>query len=219
MAKTKVWFDPNALLLAFLVLIVFLVPVLHLSYHEFLYDFLFSCIFILSALSIRNVGQKKLLTIALLYIILTWISSEVDIAEVSLGVRIVVAGVFLYTIVRLIKQTAEAKDVNVRVIADSISGYLLVGLVFTLLAHSLARLIPGAFHFPSGDDLTRQVQLSEMFYYVFVTYSSTGYGDITPVSPVARSFATLISVSGQMYVAVIIALLVGKFSSKSTMRE
>jgi len=216
MNNPKVWFDPNALLLAFLVLTVFIVPVFHIGYHDFLYDLLFSCIFILSALSIRNVGQKKLLAIALLYIILTWIAYEVNIAEVSLGVRIVVAGAFLFTIVRLIKQTAEAKDVNVGVIADSISGFLLVGLVFSMLAHSITRLIPGAYHFPTGDDLTRQTQLSEMFYYVFVTYSSTGYGDITPVSPAARAFATLISVSGQMYIAIIIALLVGKFSSKST---
>jgi hypothetical protein len=151
-----------------------------------------------------------------LYIVLTWVANKADIPELSLVVRLVVAAAFLYIIVRLIKQTAAARDVNVRVIADSISGYLLVGMAYAMLAHSIVRLFPGAYHFPAGDDLTRQTQLSEMFYYVFVTYSSTGYGDITPVLPAARSFSTLISVSGQMYVAIIIALLVGKFSSTGT---
>ena len=216
MINKKTWFNPNAFLLAFLVLTVFIVPVVQVSYHEFFYDILFSCIFVLSALSIRNVGQKNLLAIALLYIILTWLASRLDIAVLTMCVRIVVAGAFLYIIIRLIKQTAAAKDVNIGVIADSISGYLLVGMAYTMIAHSIARLMPGAYHFPAGDDLTRQTQLSEMFYYVFVTYSSTGYGDITPVLPAARSFSTLISVSGQMYVAIIIALLVGKFSSTST---
>jgi hypothetical protein len=143
------------------------------------------------------------------------LDTQVDNAQFSMAVRVVIAAAFLYVIIRLIKQTAAAKNVHTGVIADSISGYLLVGMAYTLIAHSIARLVPGAYHFPSGDDLTRQTQLSEMFYYVFVTYSSTGYGDILPVLPAARSFSTLISVSGQMYVAIIIALLVGKFSSKS----
>jgi len=40
--------------------------------------------------------------------------------------------------------------------------------------------------------------------------STLGYGDISPLIPLAKSLSILISVSGQMYIAIIIALLVGK---------
>src|SRR6185295_2927337 len=109
-----------------------------------------------------------------------------------------------------------AQNVNLRVIAYSISGYLLVGIIYSLVVYSIVRVQPGAFHFPDGESGIVPDVASKMFYYTFVTYTSTGYGDITPVSPGVRSLATLISASGQLYIAIIIALLVGKFSSTST---
>jgi voltage-gated potassium channel len=81
------------------------------------------------------------------------------------------------------------------------------------VVYSLVRFLPGAYHFPEGGAGDEQTVMSKMFYYTFVTYTSTGYGDITPILPSARSLATLISTTGQLYVAVIIAMLVGKFSS------
>ena len=73
------------------------------------------------------------------------------------------------------------------------------------------RFRPDAFYFPGGNEIDELV-MSKMFYYTFVTYTSTGYGDITPTIPSTRSLATLISTTGQLYVAIIIAMLVGKFS-------
>jgi voltage-gated potassium channel len=81
-----------------------------------------------------------------------------------------------------------------------------------LIKASCSSSIFVAYHFPEGNGNVPDL-MSKMFYYTFVTYTSTGYGDVTPVIPGARSFATLISASGQLYVAIIIALLVGKFSS------
>ncbi|MEE9226447.1 MAG: potassium channel family protein, partial [Acidobacteriota bacterium] len=46
-------------------------------------------------------------------------------------------------------------------------------------------------------------------YYSFVTLSTLGYGDITPVTPPARAFSFLEAVTGQLYLAVLIAGLVG----------
>jgi hypothetical protein len=45
--------------------------------------------------------------------------------------------------------------------------------------------------------------------------TTVGYGDITPVSSAAKSLSNFISVSGQLYIAIIIAMLVGKFASKT----
>ena len=50
-------------------------------------------------------------------------------------------------------------------------------------------------------------------YYTFMTFTTTGYGDIAPTHPISKSLAVLISVVGQLYVAVVIAMLVGKYAS------
>jgi hypothetical protein len=55
-----------------------------------------------------------------------------------------------------------------------------------------------------------------VLYYTFVTYTTTGYGDILPASQFAKTFTILIGISGQLYVAIIIALLVGKFSAPNS---
>ena len=56
----------------------------------------------------------------------------------------------------------------------------------------------------------------EGIYYSFVTMTTLGYGDITPVGPQARSLSILLSITGPMYIAILIAKLVGKYSSQKS---
>ena len=51
---------------------------------------------------------------------------------------------------------------------------------------------------------------SQMVYFSFVTMSTLGYGDITPRSPVAQTFAWMQSVAGQFYIAVLVAWMVSE---------
>ena len=192
---------------------IFFIPMLSVSYHSVAYNFLFSCIFLLSAMSLQHIRKKILIGFALLLIIIIWVAFKINLPGLFLMSRIGQGLFFIYIIIRLIKQTATAKNVNVSLIADSINGYLLVGVIYSIVVYSIVRIQPGAYHFPEGNNGNEPDLMSKMFYYTFVTYTSTGYGDITPMVPAARSFATLISASGQLYLAVIIALLVGKFSS------
>jgi hypothetical protein len=55
----------------------------------------------------------------------------------------------------------------------------------------------------------QQVDPSHFIYYSFVTMSTLGYGDITPISNPARSLSLLEAVVGQLYIAILIAKLVG----------
>jgi voltage-gated potassium channel Kch len=79
---------------------------------------------------------------------------------------------------------------------------------------------PGSYNFPAidiayGEDVSH---VSKFIYYTFVTFTTLGYGDIVPQTPVARSLAILISITGQIYIAIIIALLVGKFAGGQNSR-
>jgi hypothetical protein len=112
---------------------------------------------------------------------------------------------FAYGIWGLIRTIVLEKNVNLEVILSAISGYLLLGLFFSVMVGGCVEYDPTAFNFqgipPSQGDIR---------YFSFVTLSTLGYGDITPQTPAARSLAIFIAVGGQMYMAVVIALLVGK---------
>lgn len=88
--------------------------------------------------------------------------------------------------------------------------YLLLGLIFALLYALIAHFWPeGAFN-----GITFQanaVQFDNFLYYSFVTLTTAGYGDITPVNPLLRTLAYLEMIMGQFYMAVLVAGLVGLF--------
>jgi hypothetical protein len=81
--------------------------------------------------------------------------------------------------------------------------YLLVGIIWSRFYEITGLLIPGAFHM--GDS---SATLTSYTYFSFVTLATIGYGDIYPVHPVARNLAVLEAITGQMYIAVLIARLV-----------
>ena len=55
------------------------------------------------------------------------------------------------------------------------------------------------------------------FYFSFITLSTVGYGDITPVSRIARWLAAMEAMTGLLYVAVLIARLVSLYSVRNLM--
>jgi len=82
-----------------------------------------------------------------------------------------------------------------------ITADLIIGAIFTLLeiAH------PGSFRIPDS----AVSELSHFFYYSFVTLTTLGYGDITPVTSAARSFSIVEAIIGQLYIAILVSRLVG----------
>jgi voltage-gated potassium channel len=55
--------------------------------------------------------------------------------------------------------------------------------------------------------------MNDYIYHALVVFSTTGFGDIVPVTPQAKAVSNFISVSGQLYVAIIITLLIGHYSA------
>jgi hypothetical protein len=83
--------------------------------------------------------------------------------------------------------------------------YFFIGLMWSFVFSVLESLQPGSFRF--GQGLTANVK--NFIYYSFVTQTTLGYGDITPVTPPARNLSVLEAIIGQLYLAVLIARLVG----------
>lgn len=115
-----------------------------------------------------------------------------------------VANTILRTVLRQPRVTADA-------IYGAVSVYLLLGLIFAFGFSFLYAMDPSALAMvsepPRGLDSVHQ--LSTFVYYSFVTLTTLGYGDVTPISALARSVALLEAVLGQLYLVVLIARLVG----------
>jgi hypothetical protein len=101
-------------------------------------------------------------------------------------------------------QTFRAGPVNVHRIQGAVAAYLLLGLSWALAYELVALLAAQAF---SGAGLGEGHRTSYI-YFSFVTLTTVGYGDITPVHPVARSLAVAEALTGQLYPAILLARLV-----------
>ncbi len=121
----------------------------------------------------------------------------------------------------MIYQVATARKVTLEVILGAIIGYLMLGLVYSIFIAFIMQQDPEAFNITRNlpDGLNPITHLGESIYFSFVSMTTVGYGDILPIKPYTRSFSIFISISGQLYIAVIIALLVGKFASGNKCEE
>jgi Ion channel len=117
-----------------------------------------------------------------------------------------------FVVANLLRFVLRAPSVNVEVLCASISAYLMLGLLWTVAYWLVDQLTPGAFAFNASAE-RQSIRGFNAFYFSFVTLSTVGYGDITPVSKVARMLAAMEAMTGLLYVAVLIARLVALYSS------
>lgn len=207
----------SSLLLATLFITIFIIPLSPVSFHRILFSICYTIIFILSAFSVQYI-QKRILSFALLVIIIEWISIILNMKilfNISLPINFMF---FLLMVGVLIVQIAKAKDVSMLVLMESISVYFLLGICFSIMVALLEAISPNSFNFNQLNDSFNSKILynSEFMYFTFVSFTSTGYGDYLPLTPAAKSLSIFISITGQLYIAIIIAMIVGKYLSKSS---
>jgi hypothetical protein len=204
-------------LLILVVFTMFFVTLFPLSWHGTMYDYLFKLIYLNAALTMDKF-RKQVIVIAVAIMVLEFVSSWLDLPVIIFVSKAANIVFFIYIVFNLIYMIARSRIVNTKVILESINGYLLLGLVFTLLITIAMRYDPTSFNFPD-DSLVASDQIdnfTNFLYYGLVTLTTLGYGDIVPTQPFSRSLATLTSITGQLYIAIIIAMLVGKYAGQKT---
>ena len=112
----------------------------------------------------------------------------------------------------------RAPRVNSEVICAGMSIYLLLGLLWMSAYLLVARADPDAFAFTTGPVADHSLHGANAFYFSFATLCTVGFGDILPVSHVARMLATMEAITGTLYGAVLISRLVGLHSSAGMQR-
>jgi hypothetical protein len=115
------------------------------------------------------------------------------------------AGVILLDIVE--RRAVQADDV-----IGALCSYLLLGLCWSSLYQAIELWSPGSFAINTdmaGDLGSRHARQALFNYFSFVTLTTLGYGDVTPLNHVAATFAWLEATFGQFYIAVVVAQVVG----------
>lgn len=114
-------------------------------------------------------------------------------------------------IVRLLHHVLTAKDVDFETLCASMAGFLMIGVLAASCYLLLERVHPGHFAFSQPG---QTMDGFNAFYLSFVTLSTIGFGDITPVSRAARMLAVMEGITGMFYVAILVARLVSIHTAK-----
>lgn len=197
-------------LLLLLFVSLFLGPVLDSPLLRVISSALFSFLLIAGVVNVARRHAPRLLaaTVAAVAIVLRWVDRVGARPAVTLWADLA-ALVFLalLTAVLMGRVFGGRGEVTIHRVRGAMAVYVLFGVTWSVLYQVLAHLIPGAFSIPAGttDPATLQEQLT---YFSFITLTTLGYGDITAVHPVARMFAIVEALVGQLYPATLLARLV-----------
>ena len=121
---------------------------------------------------------------------------------------VIVVGVL--TLLVLLR-TLSPGPITRRRIEGAIASYLLIGMTFALAFELLELLRPGSLHF---DAEVAELTDRAVGYFSMMTLTTVGYGDVTPVTPLARRLAMLEGFIGQLYPAIIIGWMVSSMKRR-----
>jgi hypothetical protein len=99
-------------------------------------------------------------------------------------------------------------------LAGAVCVYLLLAVIWGNIFLLIEVMVPGSFSFTQGQarmDLWLSQEFFPFFYFSLVTITTVGYGDMSPVTTEAQTFATLEAIIGQVYLTILVARLVGMY--------
>jgi len=186
---------------------------------EFLFVITMSFLFIQSTIvaNVRESKKRLLRFIVIALILVTWLKPVgIDSIYIDVLKLASIATFFIFVVIYLVKFMSKSISVDLNVLITSVNIYLLAGIIGGSLAFIFYLIYPNAYNFP---DYIAKPIFVHFIYYSFITMSTVGYGDITPRIAETQTLAYLISISGQLYMAIIIAFLIGKFLMQSSQNK
>jgi len=100
--------------------------------------------------------------------------------------------------------------ITAELVYAAIAVYFIIGLIWTSAYQIIELNTPHAFSIVNEVATQKQELFFQMWYFSMVTLTTLGYGDITPITMTARSFVILEAMTGQFYLAILIASLIGR---------
>jgi len=127
-----------------------------------------------------------------------------------MGVYLCYLTIFLSLVIALARSVFQSGRIDTNKILGAVCIYFLLGLIFALIYSLLEVCCPNSFNIPDYvSQGLRQQMVCDLIYFSNVTLTTLGYGDILPVSNLARTLTNLEAMAGQLYIAIVIARMVG----------
>jgi len=194
-----------------LLMLIILAPVLPADRFGFVVELLFNLVLLAGVYSVGPTRQRTaflLLTVATLAI--RWGEELTGTGMLDVTAHSITVAWIAYAVAIIVSHLFQQRDVTLNTILGAIVTYLLIAIAFASLFQIIELQSPGSFSGLPDDPTRYRSDLSNtMIYFSFVCLTTMGYGDIVPVSDLARPVAVLEGVTGQLYLGVMIARLVG----------
>jgi hypothetical protein len=162
------------------------------------------------------VGERRLFrvlgSVLLPLIIGNW---AFDPADHSLWAQLTSSFIMIFlltTTISILASIIAANRVTADIIFGAVAVYMLVGVIVAVLFQLLHDIGSGGVI--TNIDKLGQDAFAEYVYFSFITLTSVGYGDFAPVTPAARTLALATGIFGQLYIAILIAKLVGIYTAQ-----
>ena len=128
----------------------------------------------------------------------------------------VATGFLLWVLAVVLREVFRRTTTERDAVIGALCGFVIILTVFMRLHNLLEALIPGSYH-ADGPPLSERsdTTLVAIFqYFSTITLTTVGFGDIVPITPAARLVTGLEAIVGQVYLAVVIATLVGRVAAR-----
>ncbi len=169
----------------------------------------------------RRYSRTRLIAYAVAGVVLVLLVlavSMVGTSRVAFGVGgAAVAVVSVATVAMIVSTLAAVRRVDMSTVLGVLCVYLLLALIFAALAQVAAAFQYGQDEFVRGVD--GPPSPSDLLYFSVITLCTVGYGDIAPVSQLARALVVVESLVGQLYLVSIVAAVIGGWRVGGAARE
>lgn len=162
----------------------------------------------------RSIVMSLLIPVLVLY----WLGLYEIIPFDLLSAYVLLALFYKLLIITFAGQLIRSQRIDLQVIYGTLCLYLIIGLFWGALYSLLYEVSPGSF---SGAllEMPKGSLLTTFNYFSMVTLTTLGYGDITPQNHAAGALCQIEAITGQFYIAVVVAWLVGNFIAERQHRS
>jgi hypothetical protein len=123
---------------------------------------------------------------------------------------------YAVTTVAVFAEVIRLRRFNMDAILGAVSVYLLIGVAFGSFFDLLETIEPGSFRLHDTLAVEATLGFRRLLFFSFMTLTSVGYGDITPVTDLAQSLSILEGVAGVLYVAVLVGGVVNAYRQEES---
>lgn len=167
-------------------------------------------------------GSRRMLHLAIGFAVpalgLQWATVIGRNDNVTLVYLITMVLFYVFTITLSLNYVLRPGVVSGNKLHAGVAAYIMIGMLWSFVYTVIDVLVPGSFDYMGNIDTHVRLDWREFLFFSFVTLTTTGYGDIVPVTRIAQAAAILQQLAGTFYIAILIARLAGLYEPDAPSR-